>query len=104
MISRNNHIAVDPNHCIELRKAMNRLPGNDREAVRKDLHLIESALDSDGRVISRDKSMRQILHGMILEVPEMESVKWVNPEDGKCLAWVMMGAPDDPDLQLSKDL
>jgi hypothetical protein len=100
MISRNRHVAVDPNADEELRKAIDSLPEDERQAARKDLLLTEAALDSDRCVISLDKEMREILHRVAQELPRIGAINWVNPESDKCLPWIIAGAPDDPDLQL----
>jgi hypothetical protein len=83
---------------------MENLGAGEREAVRKDLLLIEGALDDGRRVVSRDAAMRRILHRMAQDLPNLSTVHWVGPEHDKCLTWLAAGAPDDPDLMLAKSL
>lgn len=104
MISRNRHVAVDPTVDKALRDAVSRLSKPDREAAWKDLLLIEAALDSDQRVISRDDVMRSILHYISYDVVRIGAVHWVNPAADQCLPWIIVGAPEDSDLKLSKKL
>jgi hypothetical protein len=102
MISRNKRVPVDPNTDEELRKVIDTLAEHERQAARKDLLLTEAALDSDYRVISLDKAMREILHRVAQKLPRIGAIHWVSPETDECLSWISAGAPDDPDLQLSK--
>lgn len=102
MISRNRHAAVDPSVDEELRKVIDALPEDDRQAARKDLLLTEAALDSDYRVISLDRAMREILHRVAQDLPKIGAIHWVDPERDQCLPWIIAGGPDDSDLQISK--
>lgn len=102
MISRNKHIAVDPQRNAELRRAIHKLGEVDRNAALKDLLLIEAALDDGKRIVSRDNAMRRILHGIAGSLSEVGEVHWIGPDHSECIPWLANGAPDNPDIQLSK--
>jgi hypothetical protein len=61
-----------------------------REAVRKDLHLIEAALQADRIIVSLDENAR-----MLFQVQELHPIIWVNPvsEHLRIQSWLEHGAP-----------
>lgn len=80
---------------------------------KKDAHLIESALGSDGRIVSHDKRVRA-QWTKLLQEPEgqklaktqglsrLSRLLWVDPELHKSLCrWLRKGAPWDPTLWLT---
>lgn len=68
--------------------------GSIRAAMAKDAHLIESAVQHDRIVLSRDEAMRQILRGVATEIREIAPVLWANPdfEDEGVRFWLEHGA------------
>jgi len=67
----------------------------------KDIHLVESAVASDGRVLSRDRKARGHFRTCCGTVPELHDILWANPKDKDTLQWLRDGAPDRQDLRLS---
>jgi hypothetical protein len=61
----------------------------------EDIHLLEAALASDLRVISRDEEVRALFQQVCLHIAELANIVWVNPgkstESAK--AWLENGAP-----------
>jgi hypothetical protein len=104
MVSRGRHVVVDPNPEVIIRRALTNLSADNQRAVRKDLLLIEAALDTDKRVLSRDNAMRRILHSMAIDIVILQDVHWVGPEYPGCVEWLNQGAPTDPEIQLSRRL
>jgi len=74
-----------------------------RDAIRKDFHLIEAALCSNSpRVISRDNQIRRRFREAAIEVKDIRSVIWSNPDDQKddTVGWLTSGASPRDDLML----
>jgi len=65
-----------------------------RDAIEKDVHLIEAALQHDRIVLSRDEAMRQILGEAASEIRELRRILWANPalETDGVLLWLEQGA------------
>lgn len=68
-----------------------------REALRKDMHLVETALAADARILSLDESARELVALVAERLIELQRICWVNPDssDEKPLDWLHAGAPDD---------
>jgi len=88
-----------------------RLPlGALSEAQVKDIHLVESALGSDRRIVSHDKSVReewvQLLKQpdgkcLVRSFPKLPRIVWVDPELHEELCyWLENDAPDEPSYRL----
>ena len=80
-----------------LRSKINRLglPGNARQEIEKDLHLVEAALAHDRIVVSRDDSVHELLRSITGNCAEIRKVMWCNPVTlaGEVMAWLDKGAP-----------
>ncbi len=65
-----------------------------RSEMEKDAHLIETAIQHDRIVLSRDEAMRQILREIAAEIREVAQILWANPEreDDGVLVWLEGGA------------
>jgi hypothetical protein len=61
-----------------------------RQAMLKDIPLIQTALRADYIVVSRDENAR-----VLFQIRELSPITWVNPvsEPGLVLAWLEGGAP-----------
>jgi len=68
--------------------------------VRKDLHLVESALATDKRILSLDRTMNRLLGCAARKVPELCVVLWVHPVTDEAPQWLSDGAPDLPEYHL----
>lgn len=75
-----------------------------REAMVKDLRLLEAAISTDKIVISLDENTaRKLFRKAALTVDSLKSVVWVNPDKAEetPLEWLKDGAPPDPERMLS---
>lgn len=78
------------------------LPEGQRRALLKDLHLVEMALQTDGRVASLDESARELFARASVSLPELRALTWVNPskpEDGG-IDWLRAMCPRHPTRRL----
>lgn len=69
----------------------------DREAMVKDLLLIEAAIATDKIVISLDERVRELFIKAAAEIERLKQVAWVNPdvenrEEEGAIAWLKNGA------------
>ncbi len=73
-----------------------------REAVDKDVHLIEAAIATDRLVTSRDKEAREAFGNASDNVGELRQIVWVNPTqaDEKPIDWLRNGAKTEAHRQL----
>lgn len=60
------------------------------EAMLKDYHLVEAALQADGIVVSLDDTARRLF-----QIRELNTITWVNPvsEHLRVQSWLEQGAP-----------
>ncbi|MBM4086346.1 MAG: hypothetical protein FJ272_16295 [Planctomycetes bacterium] len=65
-----------------------------REAILKDVHLLEAALATDGTIVSLDEEARGITAAVATRVGELRSIIWVNPDkaDEQAISWLEEGA------------
>ena len=65
-----------------------------RDAMLKDIHLIEAALQADKIVISLDETVRGCFHETALKIGVLREVAWVNPckSDEEPIDWLLNGA------------
>jgi hypothetical protein len=70
------------------------LSGKEEAAARKDLRLIEAALETDRAIVSLDEEARSLYKKLSAQVREMRSIVWVNPElqSDDPLRWLDGGA------------
>lgn len=64
------------------------------DQVKKDFHLVETALKADRRVISLDNKIVHHLSYLKGTAEEICSVIWVDPVNHQAEAWLRGGAPD----------
>jgi hypothetical protein len=86
---------TDPQLRVRLTKAVTK--PKDREAMLKDTHLLEAALSTDERILSRNDAQRDQFAEVCDQIKEIEAVMWLNPvtHSEPCLDWLKEGAPDD---------
>lgn len=70
------------------------------EAVSKDLHLVETALQADRRVLSLDIRIVHHLEKLQEIAAEICSVMWVHPVKHPAEAWLREGAPEKSDYRI----
>jgi hypothetical protein len=65
-----------------------------REAMLKDIHLIEAALATDKTIISMDETVRLYFCEMLRKIAVLKHIVWVNPskDDELCIEWLHDGA------------
>jgi hypothetical protein len=81
-----------------------RFAGNEGEEqqVRKDAHLVSTALEQDTPVISLDDRMRRFLVRCLPDMPRLAGITWVNPlhPEEEVILWLERGALAEPEHQL----
>jgi hypothetical protein len=73
-----------------------------RDAMEKDMLLIEAGLATERRVTSLDDRCRGHFARVSTSVGEIRSIVWVNPRNTRelPLRWLSAGAPDEPPRRL----
>lgn len=73
-----------------------------RNAMLKDVHLVEAALEADKTVISMDQTVRLYFQEGAPKVVVFKQIIWVNPskEDERCLEWLQNGAERERERML----
>ena len=73
-----------------------------QQAMRKDVHLLDAALATDRRVVSRDDKVRSLFRSLAEEARKVADVVWVNPvtPEEQAVAWLENGAPEEKHRQL----
>ncbi len=73
-----------------------------REAIWKDICLLEAAIATDKMIMSLDDKMRNYLLKVIEELPEIKGIIWINPSNEKeqAIQWLEDGANWDDKRQL----
>lgn len=84
----------------ELLGAAAQLPGQQPEAVAKDIHLIGLAMLTDRRVVSLDDAQSRLLRVVLPSIPTIGTVHWASPKANQTVPWLRAGAPEEPALQL----
>lgn len=75
---------------------------NQREAMIKDIRLIEAALATDKIVISLDDKVRNLFSKAAEQVDELKDIVWVNPAkpEEKAIEWLEKGAEAEIERKL----
>lgn len=72
-----------------------------RQAIEKDMHLVEAAFDADERVVSLDEAVRGYLGLLVGKVADLRKLQWANPLASGCLEWLKAHAPEDARWRLA---
>lgn len=74
----------------------------DREAMLKDMHLVEAARATDGIVLSSDETARGLFAQASQRARGLKAIVWVNPgqEGERTRAWLEAGAPAEKGYRL----
>jgi hypothetical protein len=74
----------------------------DRDAILKDMLLVEAALATDQAVVSCDDSGRRLFVAASSQVSELRPIVWVNPdrEEEEPIQWLTNGAEAEPNRTL----
>jgi hypothetical protein len=104
MAARRKVIHVSPTPHVHVRALIQKLPVSEaqREEIRKDVHLIEAAIQTDHTIISSDERARAPFREIARRVPSIRQVVWVNPtrEEEDAIVWLKKGAPADKSRRL----
>ncbi len=76
----------------------------DIEALQKDFHLLQAALETDQTIISLDETIRQLFALASQQVGDIRDIIWVNPDrtsEEDPIAWLQNGAQREAHRQLS---
>ena len=96
MVARRKLHPIDVIERTSLRQRLRRAASNAKaaDAMMKDAHLIEAAMESDGTVISRDEEARLAFDEAAAAVGELRGIVWVNPTKGaeEAIKWLARGA------------
>jgi hypothetical protein len=71
-----------------------------RPRVEKDLHLVETALASDRRIISHDGTAKEDFTDIGQTVNELCEILWLDPTNSPVWQWLQSGAPDRTEFRL----
>lgn len=68
----------------------------------EDVHLLESAINNDMRIISLDENARDRFGQIAPSIAEMKEIIWVNPTKPveRAIKWLKKGAPDESERYL----
>jgi hypothetical protein len=77
-------------------------PGRWRDALRKDSHLIQSALATGQLILSNEKELPQIVALACNAVRSLLQLHYANPavEGDACILWIKSGAEKDADRRI----
>lgn len=95
---------IEPEPDAELRNCIYevKVSAKRHQAMRKDVHLLEAALATDRRVVSRDDEVRGLFRSLAKEAKKVADVVWVNPvaPEEQAVSWLQNGAPAEKRRQL----
>jgi hypothetical protein len=96
MYARRKVYRVDdtPDEALRKKIGLSTATSKQREAMLKDIHLIEAARATDWTVASSDNTVRELFSTACDKVGEMRMIIWVNPDraDEEPLMWLADGA------------
>lgn len=99
MVARKKIIKIGAVENQELRAGLSyvALSHNEIEAVYKDIHLIDAAIEMDKIIISCDHALKTILDKAVLEVTTIREILYVNPVRNaiETVTWLQEGATTD---------
>lgn len=97
MFARKQVCKIDAPANDQLRSNVERyaLSENKRNAMLKDTHLIEAALQADRIVLSMDEKVRQAFGEVTYKIRPLALIAWVNPciSEEMVIDWLQCGAP-----------
>ena len=74
-----------------------------RRAIEKDLHVLETALEADKRVMSIERRLPNHLRQLCAHVPQIHEILWLNPNVHSAVQWLTNGAQDIGEFRLCQD-
>ncbi|WP_138755789.1 hypothetical protein [Paenibacillus sinopodophylli] len=107
---RNNIIAskrlkvIDDIEYEQIRTTIDKYAPNDKakDAILKDVHLVEAAIQTDEIIISCDNKMRVLLYNLTSKCGDLKNIVWVNPVNPyeSASEWIQNGCPKDQERKL----
>jgi hypothetical protein len=96
MVARKKVCPLQDDEHRELRGTIDRVTTaeNDRNAMFKDMCLIEAAIATDQLIVSLDDTARSLFGECARQVGELRNIAWVNPAnpDETPIPWLKRGA------------
>lgn len=91
------HINNDPNDELRRKIESNAASEEGREAMLKDIHLIEAAMETDSLVSSLDETARNLFGTASSKVGEINNIVWANPDkvEDDAISWLENGAKSE---------
>lgn len=84
-----------------LRSACYALPvESGRTTTLKDVHLLEAAIATDQRLLSRDENARTTFSSLEAAAHILGAIHWGNPTQPACLSWIERGLPTERAFRL----
>lgn len=100
MTARGKQFLLPEDPDTGLREAIDRAAPVEwsREELFKDVYLLESALATDGIVVSLEKRAAKHYRPLVAAVPQIGPIAWVHPLEppDQCRKWLTEGAPTRP--------
>jgi hypothetical protein len=100
MYGRKQVANVVPREQVPVRSAIDQCNKRLAEILRKDLPLVETALATDQRIVSRDAEAREGFAGLPGRLKALHRVQWASPLDRGCEEWLRGGAPENEGFAL----
>ncbi len=106
MDARRKVVRINPPESRELQDKIAKTTDNedDTEAIQKDMHLLEAAMQTDKTIVSLDETIRSLFAYASRQVREIRYIIWVNPErttEEQPITWLKNGALPEVHRQLS---
>lgn len=98
-------IKIEQNSLLRERLEDMDFSEKNKNAVIKDVHLVEAALETDKIVISGDDMARNLFRSASRSIGEIKQIIWVNPihDDEKVVVWLESGTPYNDRMCLGYD-
>lgn len=104
MVARKKLIPLNVEERQDLRQQVElaNITQGQKNAMLKDCHLIEAAINTDRRIISLDDTARKLFVGLSHSVADIQDVLWVNPvsDTEQVITW-LKGAPNEAKWKLA---
>lgn len=104
MVARKKLVRLNVEERPDLRQRveLGNISQGEKDAMLKDCHLIEAAINTDRRIISLDDAARKLFVELSLSVTDIQDVLWVNPalDERQVMAW-LEGAPNEAKWKLT---
>lgn len=95
MIARRRVIIIKDSDLKDLRSDLRQVNQSEKikDAVMKDIHLVEASLNCDKIIFSKDNAMRKILGELSLSLKVLRDILWLDPSNDKegVVEWLKEG-------------